>query len=41
MITRIFYGTAIGLAWALALVLMGAAARAMFELFNVGWGMWP
>lgn len=40
MITRIFYGTAFGLVWALSLVLAGMALRATAELFLVGWNMW-
>lgn len=41
MITRIFYGTAIGLAWAMSVVMGGIALRAMVELFQVGWNLWP
>lgn len=41
MITRIFYGTAIGMAWALALILFGVAARLMVELLLIGWRVLP
>lgn len=39
MITRIFYGASIGMAWAIALILMGAAGRAMVELLMIGWNL--
>lgn len=41
MISRIFYGTALGLAWAVSLVMMGIAVRATVELFHLGWRLWP
>ena len=40
MMERLLCGTAIGLAWAFALVMMGIALRATLELFLFGWRLW-
>lgn len=36
MITRIFYGVGVGMAWGLSLIIMGMLTRFMVELFLIG-----